>query len=420
MKSKKFKSIDKLVLPTLRGKIGDWFYYSTILTFEEVEKRVHLPMEIDEHSSENEKLGDWIQRELNPSRTKRIVEYLKNQPQRFFNSLILGIYGGKPSFQELDVTLPDSTEEIPEKIINYLNRTFGVLTLNGDEKIFAIDGQHRAVGIREAVKKNSNLREEEISVIFLGHNTSTDGKVRTRRLFSTLNRYAKPVNQSEIIALSEDDNCAVITRNLIENPLLKNRILINKNRSINPDNKTSFTNILTLYDIVKRILTDEKVVSIPVLGKSVYSYTVTRVDDDEINSDTSRVLKVFDLIIDVLPSLKRLFNNEQIDRTNPNTNLIFRPIGQNIVFDVYKVAEMHGKIDSFLQFLSKESFNLNNTIWKTIFWDEETGTIVTEKARQRFATLLILEALNITVKRTAKDEKIYENFGLKATQIYVP
>jgi DNA sulfur modification protein DndB len=418
MKHKVLKKQNKIVLPTLRGRIGDWFYYSTILSFGEIEKRIYLPQEIDSHSQENEKLGDWIQRDLIETRTNRIVDYLNSNPQRFFNSLILGIYGGKPSFQGLEITLPAQSEEtISEETVDYLGRTFGILTLNGDEKIFAIDGQHRAIGIREAVRKNSALKEDEVAVIFLGHSTSIEGKIRTRRLFSTLNRYAKPVNQSEIIALSEDDNCAIITRNLVDSDLLKDKILINKNRSISPDNKTAFTNILTLYDIVKRMITNEKVIGQSVPGKPVSSYTTSRIQDEEIKIDTKYALESINLIINSIPSLKQLFDGREIDRKLPESNLIFRPIGQNIIFDVIKITNAHDKTSQLLTYLQKDTFNLKNNIWKKIFIDEKTGNILTEKPRQRYATILILEAFGIFIKRTSKDLEVYQNFNIKAEEV---
>lgn len=41
--------------------------------------------------------------------------------------------------------------------------------------------------------------------------------VRTRRLFTSLNKKAKPVDKSAVIALDEDDLAAYATRALVEN-----------------------------------------------------------------------------------------------------------------------------------------------------------------------------------------------------------
>jgi len=188
---KKEKKVhDSIALPCLKGHMGDWYYYITLLKFSEVAKRVLLPQEIDEYYSdkENLKLGDWIQRDLQKNRTKNIVDYLRKQPQHFFNSLILGIYEGNPSWQDLNLSTDKTYDIIDEQKLEYLSRTFGLLNLDGNEDIFAIDGQHRAIAIREAVKADPKLNDEEIAVIFVGHKTDTEGKIRTRRLFSTLNK----------------------------------------------------------------------------------------------------------------------------------------------------------------------------------------------------------------------------------------
>ena len=77
--------------------------------------------------------------------------------------------------------------------------------MNGKEKIFPVDGQHRVEGIKDALKKNSQLANETVSVMLIGHSTTTEGMKKSRRIFSTLNRYAKPVKLGDIIALDEDD-----------------------------------------------------------------------------------------------------------------------------------------------------------------------------------------------------------------------
>ena len=75
--------------------------------------------------------------------------------------------------------------EVPENI----EGTMGLLELRGDEKLFAIDGQHRVKGIKEAIGKNEALRKEEVCTIFIQgviasrRDHDPDGFQRTRRLF---------------------------------------------------------------------------------------------------------------------------------------------------------------------------------------------------------------------------------------------
>lgn len=407
----------KLHLPCLQGRMGDWVFYMTLLSFREVSTRVKLPKEIDKkYEDENLILGEWIQRKIETKRLKHIVEYIKTQEQRFFNSLILGLYDGNPTWQEIDV---QSSNVFNDEIqLDYFSRTFGILTLHGDESIFAIDGQHRAYSIRKAVADKKNIANDEIAVIFVAHKTTPEGKIRTRRLFSTLNKYAKPVSQSEIIALSEDNNCAVITRHFVDNePLFRDKILVIKNRSIRPENKTAFTNIMVFYDTIERLLTDKTVMGIKVKGYNKDKFTRLRASDEIIEEAILSIRKLFEEIIKKIPPLEKFFETGNVDRKKQSTSLLFRPIGQNVFFDTLKVGIDQSKKKKVLDYFSKDTFNLRNSIWRDIFWDEETGNILTEKSRQRFATLLILEHLGFKIKRTKKDIEIFENFKIDPKRI---
>ena len=210
---------NELTLPALRARMGDWIYYVTFLQMEEISKRIELAEEVHPSSM----LKEMIQRQIT-DRANPIAEYLLNQQQRFFNSLIVGVYGGSPNWYELAI----GTNQLfdAEVLPLYLEGALGILRLDGEEKLFALDGQHRVEGIKKALKKNENLKTDEVSVIFVAHQTGADGMERTRRLFTTLNRYAKPVKKSEIIALDEDDIIAIITRELVEKyPLFREKFL---------------------------------------------------------------------------------------------------------------------------------------------------------------------------------------------------
>ena len=63
-----------------------------------------------------------------------------------------------------------------------------------------LDGQHRLAGIERAIRGCMTDSEDEVSVIFLGHKNTTDGLEATRRLFTTLNKTAKPVSKNAVIA----------------------------------------------------------------------------------------------------------------------------------------------------------------------------------------------------------------------------
>lgn len=123
--------------------------------------------------------------------------------------------------------------------------------------VFPVDGQHRVEGIKSALKANPKLEDETITVIFIGHHNTREGKEKTRRIFSTLNRYAKPVSPGDILALDEDDIVAISTRELLENcPLFMNEnVKIDKksSKALADNDDKSFTSLITLYETNKII-----------------------------------------------------------------------------------------------------------------------------------------------------------------------
>lgn len=355
---------DKVILPSLRGTMGDWFYYVTVMKFRDVAQRVSMADEI--HQSE--RLSQLIQRQIT-NRTKDIVEYLLTQEQRFFNSLILGIYGGSPSWQDLNI-LESDIELLKESELEYLNKTFGILTLEGTENIFAIDGQHRTKAIQDAVKEDEDLLKEEITAIFVAHKTTEDGLVRTRRLFSTLNRYAKPVNKSEIIALDEEDNCAIITRKLVDEFDLfadEQKVLFNKNRSIHLDNTTAFTNIIVLYDTLVILLTDwmskRRFLKEEITGFDHKEFTKWRANEEVIQDQFDYCKDILTEVIRTLPPLNRFFyEGEEVNRRDMDTSLLFRPVGQDIFFKILKVGISNQNKGQVLDFFVDHNFSLSNPI----------------------------------------------------------
>ena len=408
----------RLKLPCLKGKMGDWYYYVSLMKFKDVADRVSMVPDI--HKSK--KLSNLIQREVS-NRSTEIVEYLKNQHQRFFNSLILGIYGGKPQWHEFTISTSEINEysenenqeyiDLNEEEQDYFDSSLGILVLNGDEKIFAIDGQHRTKAIQDAVKADSELFEEEIATIFVAHKNSDEGLERTRRLFSTLNRYAKPVEKSEIIAIDEEDNAAIITRRLVEEfYLLKEIILFRKTRSISVNDTSSFSNIIVLYDFISTILTDKDVFNISVTGYPYKEFTRKRIDEKTLEDCQIKIQNLFIEIFNRIPPLSEFLKTTEVDRRDRSTSLLFRPIGQNILYSVLKVAIDHNKKEEALTFFESQNFSLENPVWKKIFLDDETGRIKTTKERQKFAFQLILMKLEIKFKKSPKDIELFENFDI--------
>ena len=210
MKTEETKAI---VLPAIRGIMGDWVFYSCLMDLSEISSRVYYAKEIHR----NEGLSDMIQRRLDRNRSVQIAEYLRKQPQRFFNSLVVATYDGQPNWYSLSDIRNKSEKNELKNISDEKVESLGFLTFRGDEKLFALDGQHRLAGIRKAIR--DGLKQDpydEVSIILVAHENSKEGLSRTRRLFTTLNKTAKSVAKGDIIALDEDDVMAICVRRLIE------------------------------------------------------------------------------------------------------------------------------------------------------------------------------------------------------------
>ena len=73
--------------PTIRARMGDWYYYLTTLPFYEVARRIRPASELITPGN----LNDWIQRQVMPRRRDEIAEYLLTQQERFFGGLVIGV-----------------------------------------------------------------------------------------------------------------------------------------------------------------------------------------------------------------------------------------------------------------------------------------------------------------------------------------
>lgn len=228
-------------VPAIRSQMGIWIYYVSSLSFQDILDYIS-PINDELHKSKF--LSEMIQRSVTDN-YKNIANYLETQKERFFNSLILAVYDGEPEWNEIRISEFEDGDS-----------PLGILTLSGKEKIFPVDGQHRVAGIKKALEHKPILGKERVPVIFIGHSKDEVGMQRTRRMFSTLNRYAKPVSLRDIIALDEDDVVAIASRNLIDDTdlFLKDRILDSKNKAIPETNSTALTTIIAYYECNKELL----------------------------------------------------------------------------------------------------------------------------------------------------------------------
>ncbi|TGG91792.1 DGQHR domain-containing protein [Natronospirillum operosum] len=370
--SKKLKGI---TLPALRGVMGDWVYYTCLVGLDEIAKRVRFAEEI--HSNRN--LSEMIQRQLKKGRSDQIANYIKTQNDRFFNSLVVATYGGEPNWHALsDVRKKDGDglTGLDEETIS----SIGFLTFRGDENLFALDGQHRLSGIKKLIKDGIDQDPyDEISVIFVAHKETRHGLERTRRLFTTLNKTARPVSKGDIIALDEDDVMAICVRRLIEQtPIFSgDRIAFVASNNMPTSNTKSLTTIGNLYDTLTIFFTSSK----HKLKKSKAELQRTRPDDEGLDLYFEYAKTIFDQFRRNFTELDEFFRTEETHKVvshyrGPHGgSALFRPIGLEIFSKIISTLTQSYTISEAVSLASRLPRNISGPPYNGLMWDDNTGTI---------------------------------------------
>ena len=390
-------TVAPLVFPALRGIMGDWVYYCCLVDLPTLASRVDYAEKL--HNSE--RLSEMIQRQLESKRAKEIANYLTTQPDRLFNALVVATYGGQPNWHPLTNVQkkgpPNELESLPPDTM----LSVGFLTLRGDESLFAIDGQHRLSGIKTAVEGSSaQAQADEVPVMFVAHENSDEGLRRTRRLFTTLNKTAKPVSKFDVIALDEDDVMALTVRWLIDenrDMFRDDRIAFVGSSNMPQSNFTSLTTIVNLYDI---LLTWYTQANIPLRSKAA-ALKKFRPDDERLAEYYSHARELFEALASGFPELGEFFSaedTESVVRRYRNENALFRPAGLIVfVTIVARLTQEMGLAEAVAE-TEKLPRDLASNPYAGLMWNPATGTI------RRFARRTLLELLLYMLGRSERAE----------------
>ena len=352
--------------PALRLQMGLWNYYVVKMTARQLVDHVRLVSAIYDDGTCDETtqrtFDEEIQRTVRDKRVrKEIVEYLKRQPYRFFSSIVIAALGGNPMFYPVEIT------EDPHFAISGddlgINEAFGLLKFDGNQTYYAIDGQHRLSAIKILLDQTDslstggpeNLENDEFSVLVVvpsqGESNETF-RQKYRRLFSNLNRYAKPTDQATNIIMDEDDTFAILTRRLVtNNDFFKSDGIQKKSERIKTktknltSNDTHFTSLETLYDMNIKLLSSPQREpkgwgQTGGEGMDLKTFKRFRPSEDYIDSLYDELTMYWEALLTELPILRSeptkmrihdLLNRESDDETD---HLLFWPIGQQMLAEI--------------------------------------------------------------------------------------
>lgn len=316
-----------LLIPAIKGRIGNTEYYETTMRVRDLVQAVRRPSELDDWA--NFSIEERMQRELDDKRVReQIVPYLTRNEDRFFGSIIVLVYNGDVLFEtiaDLKISVPGAYKANAHRI--------GFVTIDGGSLI-VLDGQHRLAALKSVYEPKQDgvvygpyvkdIPDDEVCVIFLKH----EDPVKTRRIFNTVNRYAKQTSRGDNIITSEDDGYAIVTRRLLrDDEPLGNRVVngkpfevVNWKSNTLTTRSKQLTTISAVYESASLIL-----------GNGFYE-PQTRPDDVKLDEGVARVGAVWKAMLEGLkPYQEALANPETIPAMRDEhaaSALLFKPAAQ--------------------------------------------------------------------------------------------
>lgn len=353
-----------LLLPCLRGVIGDWVYYSTVMTADEITAYIRPARELREAKA----LEDFLQRDLQ-QRVVKIGNYLLREPSHFFPSMVVGVFGGIPEWYAFDlVNSPIAGQAISGAEATRLSESIGLLRMTGNEEMFAIDGQHRVEAIKTAWATAQarqggipELRDDQFSLILVAHGDDETGRKRSRRLFADINKRAVPVSPGDLAIIDEEEVAIISARRIYAKYTpFKDRISLTQQGNLDADDTDHIANLLTLVQVNKKL-------------KKLYRKARGTREWEEVN--VSAMFKVattfYDFLLDAVPPLAGCLNENKPNIGTLRTkhrHLVARPVGLVLLAQLYVLFALRDSLPELKTKLSLLDMDLSGRHFNNVLW----------------------------------------------------
>lgn len=381
------------IYPAIRSMMGDWNYYIVRMKMSEIAQEVRFAHDIHKDRT----LGEAIQRDLVDSRVRGpIVSFLARRPDRFFSSIVVAAVGGEPKWHRVVM----DTTVVPEIFSDSatLRDSFGVLSFGDEPKYYALDGQHRVAAIKRLLSPDSELDKPKgfdtdmmsVIVVLREEHDVPEGEWlrRYRRLFSSLNRYAKPTGKDTNIIMDEDDTFAILTRRLISDHEFfqapgreaESFRVLTKGRNVKT-NTSHFTTLQILYEMNKALLTTLHRQNVGWFGDGSTKLDLfIRPDEDWLDARYDELASYWDALLVALPVLReepskmRRHVWAETKGGEYRDLFLFWPIGQLVfarivrnLLDEHFPEESHASVERMaeaLQVLAQLPWDLHQAPWR--------------------------------------------------------
>lgn len=357
-----------------RGKLGSTEYFLGKMPAGQLIDTVGLAAEMPEW--EGMTADEKMQREPDINRVcNEIVPYFTNDNDRFFGCVVVDIYQGYDDVIYEPIT--NIVKDLPAAYQVPL-QDVGFLTFPGKERLIALDGQHRILAMKIAIKGNTaipvgllkgkkptaqlmalephpDLASEEISVIFVKHTDTT----KIRKIFNKINKYARQTGRGDNIITSDDDVFAIISRRLFAEGGVLQKInnidLVNWKSNTLSQRSKQLTTVSALYTIAEILLKDE--------GFSAKMLP----DEDAIEAGIQENEKFWEALLEGIDVYKKYLALTRMDKpvsSLRNENLLMKPVTQMALAHVAYMAKQK-KISwrDTVEKINKVDWSFDNSLW---------------------------------------------------------
>ncbi|MGR3435838.1 MAG: DNA sulfur modification protein DndB [Shimia sp.] len=394
------------IIPAIRGTLGNTTFYEATMKVGDLLGAVNPPSDLEEWA--NHSVEERMQREPNSKRVlNQLAPYLANSPDRFFGSIIVLVWKGSVEFEPVT----DWATKIPGAYRGTASK-MGFVSIDGG-KLVVLDGQHRYLALKEIMAGNvtgehaAAIVNDEVCVILIEHEDNR----KTRRIFNTVNRYAKSTTRGENIITSEDDGYAIVARAMLgPDQYLADKKIGGKDQAMAAwksntlsTRSTSLTTLSTVQDSVRLILDANDIGSLP---------EQTRPSDEDIEHYHELVRQVWEPLLDGIDSYREgLADPKKLPAfraDDAKTSLLHKPAAQlGLIDGILRAMDPdQGGLtikDAVARANRIEDWSMDTHLWRGIIVKTNGSIDAGREAKRRMADLLVylLAAENLDDKQKA-------------------
>ena len=396
----------------MKAELGSTRYYILSMKAQELVQSTIIPKEMPEWDDLS--IEERYQRDINYNRVrKQITPYLVREEDRFFGSIILAAlnFDDSNAFEPL----PDVMQRQVPNLYRTVASSMGFLTLTGGEILVPLDGQHRLKAIEfalsgkderdrpiDGITPSTKLAQEDVTIILIPYEQS-----KARKIFTHVNRYAKPTTTGQNIITDDDDICAVITRR-VANDVIGGRLAKYTSNTIRP-NDGEFTTLSIIYNCNKDII--EKTFSEKINTTELPDKDKQRLWEDKCVNVWETVVQNITVFADALMDKEE--TGDERRREIRAASLLGRPVAQECLVKAFvdltgpstnmSVQVACDKLNGLPWSLNEE----NLKVWDRLLWTGGVdGRAVTKNRSLALRLILYLagKKLSETEKSTLLDD----------------